>query len=193
MALSRKYWGFNLYSAVPVPTQSSAVLVPLARLELAHPCGYQILSLGCLPIPSQRQIQLVGDTGLEPARLPAKVFETSSSTIPTIPHMCGFCLLAPQTRSTYAFRGVAHPLSAASRKQLAFPAGSLPSYHPCINLAPHSGPFRASAHDWRASFLASLPNRNAIFRDSLTTYLKARSCQPASKSLTIMTIFYIIA
>ena len=33
MALIRKYWGFNLYSAVPVPTQSSAVLVEPRGLE----------------------------------------------------------------------------------------------------------------------------------------------------------------
>ena len=33
MALTRKYWGFNLYSAVPVPTQSSAVLVDPVGLE----------------------------------------------------------------------------------------------------------------------------------------------------------------
>lgn len=66
MALLRKYSGFNLYSAVPVPTQSSAVLVPMVRFELTRPFGHQILSLGCLPIPSQRQIQLVGIVGLEP-------------------------------------------------------------------------------------------------------------------------------
>ena len=41
------------------------------------------------------------------------------------------------------FEGCA-PLSAASRKQLAFSAGSLLSYHPCINLAPHPGPFTLS-------------------------------------------------
>ena len=33
MALPRKYWGFNLYSAVPVPTQSSAVLVGRVGVE----------------------------------------------------------------------------------------------------------------------------------------------------------------
>ena len=33
MALPRKYSGFNLYSAVPVPTQSSAVLVEPMGLE----------------------------------------------------------------------------------------------------------------------------------------------------------------
>ena len=33
MALPRKYSGFNLYSAVPVPTQSSAVLVEPRGLE----------------------------------------------------------------------------------------------------------------------------------------------------------------
>ena len=56
MALPRKYSGFNLSHAVPVPTQLSARLVPMVRLELTHPFGYQILSLGCLPIPSQRHI-----------------------------------------------------------------------------------------------------------------------------------------
>lgn len=187
-------------------------MVPMVRLELTRPFGHQILSLGCLPIPSQRQIwwrgeyiiaavcnphwelrfgypvstrmtgPLGGDSGTrthKPGR--ASDFEsdtyTNSIISPNITH----------------FEGCA-PLSAASRKQLAFPAGSLPSYHPCINLAPHSGPFRASAHDWRASFLAfSLPNHNAAFRDSLTTYLKVQSCPTASESLTIMTIFCIIA
>ena len=110
MALSRKYWGFNLYSAVPVPTQLSAVLVPLARLELAHSCEYQILSLGCLPIPSQRQIQLVPKAGLEPARTEHLILSQTSLPIPSLGHMCGFCLLAPQTRSTYAFRGLRTPL-----------------------------------------------------------------------------------
>ena len=33
MALPRKYSGFNLYSAVPVPTQLSAVLVDPVGLE----------------------------------------------------------------------------------------------------------------------------------------------------------------
>ena len=33
MALVRKYSGFNLYSAVPVPTQSSAVLVERPEIE----------------------------------------------------------------------------------------------------------------------------------------------------------------
>ena len=32
------------------------LMVPMVRLELTHPSGYQILSLGCLPIPSQRHI-----------------------------------------------------------------------------------------------------------------------------------------
>ena len=41
MALPRKYWGFNLYSAVPVPvpTQSSAVLVGRVGFEPTHPKG----------------------------------------------------------------------------------------------------------------------------------------------------------
>ena len=37
MALFRKYSGFNLYSAVPVPTQSSAALAGGKRVELLSP------------------------------------------------------------------------------------------------------------------------------------------------------------
>lgn len=33
------------------------LMVPMVRLELTHPFGYQILSLGCLPVPSQRHIK----------------------------------------------------------------------------------------------------------------------------------------
>lgn len=39
MALVRKYSGFNLYSAVPVPTQSSAVLVGRVGVEPTTPEG----------------------------------------------------------------------------------------------------------------------------------------------------------
>ena len=42
--------------------------------------------------------QLVGNVGLEPTRLSTKVFETSLSAIPAIPHKCGFMFMAtPQT------------------------------------------------------------------------------------------------
>ena len=76
----------------------------MVRLELTHPFGYQILSLGCLPIPSQRQIQLVAMVGLEPTR-PQRhlILSQARLPIPSHRHMCGFCLLVPQTRSTYAF------------------------------------------------------------------------------------------
>ena len=49
MALPRKYWGFNLYSAVPVPTQSSAVLVGQVGLEPTMPYGPDLQS-GVVPI-----------------------------------------------------------------------------------------------------------------------------------------------
>lgn len=66
-------------------------MVPLARLELAHPCGYQILSLGCLPIPSQRQIQLVGIVGLEPTRpLGHQILSLARLPIPPYPHSAVF-------------------------------------------------------------------------------------------------------
>lgn len=51
MALPRKYSGFNLSHAVPVPTQVSARLVGIVGLEPTRPLGHQILSLARLPIP----------------------------------------------------------------------------------------------------------------------------------------------
>lgn len=50
MALSRKYSGFNLYSAVPVPTQSSAVLVGQVGLEPTMSLTTDLQS-AALPIP----------------------------------------------------------------------------------------------------------------------------------------------
>ena len=60
----------------------------MVRLELTHPFGYQILSLGCLPIPSQRQIQLVGIVGLEPTRpLGHQILSLTRLPIPSYPQI----------------------------------------------------------------------------------------------------------
>ena len=58
MALPRKYSGFNLSHAVPVPTQVSARLVPTVGLEPTRPYGPYTLNVGSLPIPSRRHIIL---------------------------------------------------------------------------------------------------------------------------------------
>ena len=61
MALPRKYWVFNLYSAVPVPTQSSAVLVEVVELESTTYClqGSRSVQLELYP-------HVVIPPGLEP-------------------------------------------------------------------------------------------------------------------------------
>ena len=53
---------------------------------------------------------LVGIVGLEPTRpLGHQILSLTRLPIPSYPHKCGFCLLVPQTRSTYAFWGPAVP------------------------------------------------------------------------------------
>lgn len=113
MALSRKYWGFNLYSAVPVPTQSSAVLVPMVGLEPTHLFKYQILSLGCLPIPSHGHIGGDGGTRTHTsAQTPD--FESGTSTDSITSPYVQILIRVLQTLIQKRILGSAAP-SAASR------------------------------------------------------------------------------
>ena len=86
-----------------------------------------------------------------------------SIPVPSPGHMCGFCLLAPQTRSTYAFLGV------HTRQQhhwtTRISGWVVVIISPVYSLAPHSGPNLLSEPRFLAvNFLAPLTNCTALFR-----------------------------
>ena len=108
-------------------------LLPYARcLVLVATLTGRLLSLHILYFSDS---SLVAKAGLEPARLAAPDFESGTSTNSiTRPYMRLFYRLPQNLYKTHS-KGV-HSLISSITGQLAFPAGSLSSYHPCIVSTP---------------------------------------------------------
>ena len=88
---------------------------------------------------------LVGIVGLEPTRpLGHQILSLTRLPIPSYPHKCGFQAWFRKPDHYTHFEGV-HSLISSITGQLAFPAGSLSSYHPCIL----SAPLKAVCPSWR--------------------------------------------
>lgn len=82
---------------------------------------------------------MVAMVGLEPTRpLGHLILSQARLPIPSHRHMCGFCLLVPQTRSTYAFGGRALPLRQHHRGTTSFRSNC--RLETRVFLAPHPEP-----------------------------------------------------
>ena len=105
---------------------------------------------------------LVGIVGLEPTRPRGhQILSLARLPIPSYPHRCGFQAGSANQIKTH-FEGV-HSLISSITGQLAFPAGSLSSYHPCIL----STPLKAVCPSWRTPanvFLAHTQPARFSFR-----------------------------
>ena len=100
---------------------------------------------------------MVAKAGLEPAR-PQRhlILNQARLPIPSLGHMCGF-LEAPRNLNLKRILGGALPIQ-QHHWTTRISGWVVVIISPVYSLAPHAGPVRASAHDWRVSFLALLPN-----------------------------------
>ena len=119
MALSRKYSGFNLYSAVPVPTQSSAALVhtiglePITQSVFLQDTGYDFACRAykftlLITICEMRAYGAQGRTRTGTHK--ASDFESDKSTNFITWANRRILIRVPQTLVKNAFRGLRTPL-----------------------------------------------------------------------------------